>query len=287
MKKNLSIIAASIMIVATTLFVSCSKDEVVISKESPNSSWKIDLKSVVDKQVANQINSPLKEKNWKGCAAADAGGALTGAAAGAEIGSNFPPSGAGWGAAIGAVVGGAAASIDYWWGRIGVYPTIYDPYGHNPNPDPRNPYSYVGYLHNEICIAAINDTSIFNTDSTVNMSKFINLAMNIINSRTPIYPDLEGALYEHAPLNYGLLSNNVIESIDSFAYMPNTSNDDVNIFWKEFQRGIKACSSEEEVYDLVRNVNTIIINSNLDDNSQRIIFMCTSVMENSTYLWNR
>lgn len=279
----LAIIATGFALI--TLLASCSKEDAPRQTAS-SGNWRSNLKSVVDEQMSKTQNgSFLKEKNWKGTAAADAGGALSGAAAGYEL---FPH----WGAAVtGAIIGGAAASCEYWFGRV--YnnggpggPTIYNPTIENPFADQNNPYRYAGILHNEICKKVIDDSVMFSPDSIYLQEKVREIGIKIINERKSDFPELSGLGIEDIDLDYNALISPIVSNAENLNIEMQSSNNELNFFCMEFQRGLSYCSSKEDVYSLVKKMNAVIINSNLDETTKGSMLMSTSVLENSTWLWN-
>lgn len=268
-----------------TLLASCSKEDAP-SQVTSGSNWKNNLSAVVNQQKQKFGNtSSFKEKNWKGTAAADAGGALQGAAAGYELTGNWV------GGLIGGIVGGAAASCEYWFGRV--YqgggpggPTIYNPTIENPFADKDNPYRYAGILHNEICKRIVDDSIIFSPDSIYLQDKIREIGLEILNARKNDFPELSNLQFEDISLNYEDLNNPIVSNAENLNIEIKSSDVELGFFCREFQRGLSYCSTKEDVYYLVKKINSVIMNSNLDETTKRPMLMSTSVLENSTWLWN-
>lgn len=287
---NLAIMATGVALI--TVLASCTKEDAPRQTFTP-SYWENNLKAVVDEQMSKSHNSSsaLKKNGWA-CGAADAGGALGGAAAGAEIGSvAVHPAGPLVGCIAGGIIGGAAASIGYWWGKViedGVPggPTIYNPTIENPFADKSNPYRYAGILHNEICKKAIDDSIIFMPDSALYFQDRMNdIGMKIIEARKGEFSELASLEFFDIGLDYGAINAPIISNAESLTIHVETTNEDITFFCKEFQRGLSYCSSEEDVYNLVKKMNSVIMNSDLDESVKRQMLISTSVLENSVWLW--
>lgn len=281
MKHNLALATLAAMIAAVALLTSCSKEENNFTPTS-NSSWRGNVKSIVDAQVAvaSSTSTAEKKSGW-GCAGADAAGALSGAAAGYEL---FPH----WGAAVaGGIIGGAGASISYWY-RTG-QPTgngPWDPQGPNPY-DPRNPYYYAGILHNEICLAATQDPSMFDADGKINITRLNELGMDIINRRKEDFEALKG-LDLHNPIpsmNLLPLYDSINSTIDNGDYVISYTNSDINWFCGEFQRGLSSCSTPDDIRIYVSKLDETILSSDLNEETKGSMLMTLSVLENSTHFW--
>lgn len=289
---NLAIIATGVALI--TVLASCTKEDAPRQTFTP-SNWENNLKAVVDEQMSKSHNSSsaLKKNGWA-CGAADAGGALAGAAAGADIGSAFVlanPSAPLIGIIGGGIIGGAAASIGYWWGKViedGVPggPTIYNPTIENPFADKSNPYRYAGILHNEICKKAIDDSIIFMPDSAIYFQDRMNdIGYKIINERKGEFAELANLEFFDIGLDYNAINTPIISNAESLSIQVESTNEDIALFCREFQRGLNYCSSEEDVYNLVKKMNSVIMNSDLDENVKRQMLISTSVLENSVWLW--
>ena len=280
MRHNLALATLAVMIAAVALLTSCSKEESNFTPTS-NTSWRGNVKSIVDAQVAVASSTATAKKNGWGCAGADAVGALSGAAAGYEL---IPH----WGAAVvGGIIGGVGASVSYW-NRMG-QPTgngPWDPYGPNPY-DPRNPYSYAGILHNEICLAAIQDPDMFDSEGRLNMERLNTLGMEIISRRSSDFEALQG-IELHDPIqsmDFHPVYDKINSTIDNGDYVLSSANSDINWFCTEFQRGLSSCSSPEDIRSYVSKLDEAILSSDLPEETKGSMLMSLSVLENSTLFW--
>lgn len=263
-KLNYVLAAAMVVVLATT---SCQKEEFTSSLTSSDS-WKENVEQyVLHTGHQNPKGVTVQDKKSAAIVGADMVGGWDGATSGAVFGP--------WGVAIGGVFAGAGASIGAW----AIFPRMA-----NPDADTvptTNPYWYIGKLHNEICLAAVNDPSV------ISDGKLNDLYTELANSRIEKTVTLQGG--EMINFNFSDYSENINKIDDAVSngeiYIPENRDPNVTFLMEKCITGINRCNTSQETLDFIRGYEDIVNKAPISDKDKEMLMIGLSIGSYSTKLW--